>query len=205
MSDAPLTTNSYLPSPPVGRSDLLNFLKALGIDAITIDHPPLFTVKDSRTFENQSPGAPTKNLFLKDAKGQLWLICAHADSVIDLKSLPKLIGSARLSFGSPQLMQEVLGVIPGSVTLFAIINDPEHRVRLVLDTALLKHPFVHFHPMRNDATTCLPQQGLQTFLSALSRKPLVVDFQAKIIIPDCKIAPQAPHYAQETHHDLDTQ
>jgi Ala-tRNA(Pro) deacylase len=182
-----------IPPPPVNRDALLAFLKTLGIDAVTVDHPPLFTVEDGRAFEGLTPGAHSKNLFLKDAKGQLWLISAHADSVIDLKSLPQVIGSARLSFGSAELMTEVLGVTPGSVTALAVINDPDQRVRFVLDAALLDHAHVNFHPLTNAATTCLTRQELLRFFEAIDRTPLVVDFVQQVVVADCIIAAKAPH------------
>jgi Ala-tRNA(Pro) deacylase len=121
-------------------------------------------------------GAHTKNLFLKDAKGQLWLISALGETRIDLKRLPEVIGSARLSFGAPDLLHEALGVTPGSVTLFALINDRGHGVRLVLDKALLDHATVNFHPLVNTATTAVSREGMDAFLQALGVNPLVVDF-----------------------------
>lgn len=182
-----------IPPPPISRDALLAFLQAAGIEATTVDHPPLFTVEDGRAYEGLTPGAHSKNLFLKDAKGQLWLISAHADSVIDLKSLPKVIGSARLSFGSADLMTAVLGVTPGSVTALAVINDPDHRVRFVLDAALLDHAHVNFHPLTNAATTCLTRAGLLRFFEAVGRTPLVVDFARQTIVPDCITTAKAPH------------
>jgi Ala-tRNA(Pro) deacylase len=115
------------------------------------------------------PGAHSKNLFLKDAKGQLWLISAEDRSVIDLKRLPPVIGAARLSFGNEALMVETLGVTPGSVTAFALINDPARRVRFVA-------PRVNFHPLTNTATTSVDQAGLRRFLNAIGVQPLIVDF-----------------------------
>ena len=87
-----------------------------------------------------------------------------------------MIGSARLSFGAADLMEAALGVTPGSVTLFALVNDPLHRVRLVLDLALAQADQVSFHPLENTATTTVDQGGLRRFLEHLGREPLVVDF-----------------------------
>ena len=121
-------------------------------------------------------GGHTKNLFLKDAKGRFWLVSALGETRIDLKALPAAIGSAKLSFGSESALLEILGVLPGSVTLFALINDPGHRVRLVLDGALLDHELVNFHPLANTATTAVSREGMSRFLQALGVEPLVVDF-----------------------------
>ena len=118
------------------RADLFAFFDAHGVDHKTLDHPPVFRVEEGLEIKAALPGGHTKNLFLKDAKGQLWLISALGETAIDLKRLHTVIGSARLSFGNPELMVETLGVTPGSVTAFGLINDVEHRVRFVLDAAL---------------------------------------------------------------------
>jgi Ala-tRNA(Pro) deacylase len=158
------------------RADLFAFLDQQGISHKTLDHPPVFRVEDGMEIKAALPGGHTKNLFLKDAKGQLWLISALGETRIDLKSLPPVIGSARLSFGSEERLFENLGVRPGSVTAFALMNDPEHRVRFVADRALMEADPVNFHPLSNDATTAVSQAGFRRFLAALGRDPLVVDF-----------------------------
>ena len=124
------------------------------------------------------PGGHTKNLFLKDAKGQLWLICALGDTPINLKRLPPAIGAAKLSFGSEERLMAALGVRPGSVTAFALINDPEHRVKLVLDQALMEHELLNFHPLSNDATTAISRADFRKFLTALGVEPQIIDFQS---------------------------
>lgn len=158
------------------RADLFAFLDAHGIAHRTLDHAPVFRVEDGLQIKASLPGGHTKNLFLKDAKGQLWLVSALGETAIDLKSLPGVIGSARLSFGSEERMDEALGVRPGSVTAFALLNDPRGRVRFVADAALMQADPVNFHPLSNDATTAISQAGFRRFLAALGRDPLVVDF-----------------------------
>ena len=158
------------------RAGLLDLLDQLGIAHATLDHPAVFRVGEGGAVKARIPGAHTKNLFLKDARGDLWLVCAKDDTAIDLKRLHGVIGSARLSFGPAELMAEVLGVTPGSVTLFALAHDPLHRVRLVLDLALAEADQVSFHPLENTATTTVDQAGLRAFLAHLGREPLVVDF-----------------------------
>ncbi len=158
------------------RADLIRFLADRGIDQTTHDHPAVFRVGEGEAVKAAIPGAHTKNLFLKDAKGQLWLISAADSTVIDLKRLPAAIGAARLSFGNAALMEETLGVTPGSVTAFALINDPEHKVRFVLDRVLAEADRVNFHPLTNTATTTLSREGFRAFLAAVGVSPLVVDF-----------------------------
>lgn len=160
------------------RGQLLDFLAAAGIEAITHDHPAVFTVGEGEDIKARIPGAHTKNLFLKDAKGQLWLISAEGHAQIDLKRLHTVIGSARLSFGSAELMAETLGVAPGSVTAFGLINDTGRRVRFVLDRTLAEAGQVNFHPLTNTATTTVSAEGFRKFLAALDIQPLVVDFVA---------------------------
>jgi Ala-tRNA(Pro) deacylase len=163
---------------PFGRAELLAFLDEIGVAHATLDHPAVFTVSEGHEIKAALPGGHSKNLFLKDKKGQLWLISARQDTVIDLKRLPRVIGSDRLSFGSPELMAEVLGVTPGSVTALALVNDRGRRVRFVLDKALQDSDPVNFHPMTNTATTALPREAFARFLAAIGVVPQVVDFTA---------------------------
>ena len=161
---------------PAGPAELYAFLDAHGIAWRTVEHPPVFTVAKGHDIKAAMPGGHTKNLFLKDAKDQLWLVSALGETGIDLKALPRAIGSARLSFGRAELMEEVLGVTPGSVTAFALMNDRDRRVRFVLDEALMAHETVNFHPMTNAATTAVSAEGFRNFLAVLGVEPLMVDF-----------------------------
>jgi Ala-tRNA(Pro) deacylase len=163
---------------PLGPQDLFARLDALGIAHATTRHRPVFTVEDGADLKAQMPGGHTKNLFLKDKKGALFLLSALADTAIDLNALSKTIGAARFSFGSAERLMQHLGVEPGSVTLFALINDPERRVTLLLDEALLAHDPVNFHPLRNDATTAVSPDGMLTFIRALGREPIRLAFDA---------------------------
>ncbi|MCH8520902.1 prolyl-tRNA synthetase associated domain-containing protein [Glycocaulis sp.] len=165
-----------LPAPPVSRDGLLAFLGALGIAHTTHDHAPVFTVAESDQIKAHMPGGHTKNLFLKDKKNNLVLISAEHSTQIELKRLHERLGTGRLSFGSAERLEEALGVTPGSVTAFALINDPERRVRFILDAALMEHDTVNFHPMKNDATTAISREGLLAFLAALGREPEIMDF-----------------------------
>jgi Ala-tRNA(Pro) deacylase len=166
------------------RPDLIAFFDAHGIDHATTDHQAVFRVGEGEGIKDDIPGAHTKNLFLKDAKGRLWLISAKDDTQIDLKRLHTVIGSARLSFGSAELMEQALGVTPGSVTAFAMINGAERDVTFVLDHRLAQADRVNFHPLVNTATTGLSQADFAQFFRALAITPLVVDFEVMAVIEE---------------------
>jgi Ala-tRNA(Pro) deacylase len=166
-------------SAPASTADLFAFLEGLGIASKTVNHPPLFTVEQSRALRGEIAGAHTKNLFLVDRKDRLFLVVAEEDAAIDLKTLHRLIGaSGRLSFGKPEALRTVLGVEPGSVTPFAAINDKVRRVTVVLDQALLEHATLNFHPLTNTATTSLAAPDLLRFLAATGHDPQVVPLSA---------------------------
>ena len=154
--------------------ELFAYLDRLGISHKTVSHPPLFTVEESRALRGQIPGAHTKNLFLRDKKDTAFLVVALEDAALELKSLHRLLGaSGRFSFGSAALMGELLGVEPGSVTPFAVINDTAARVSVVLDAAMMAHDVLNFHPLRNTATTTISREGLVKFLEATGHKPRI--------------------------------
>jgi Ala-tRNA(Pro) deacylase len=156
------------------REQLLSKLYALGIAAVTVEHPPLFTVEQSKQLRGDIPGAHTKNLFLKCKKGELWLVVALESTPVNLKTLHQRIGSGRLSFGNAELLQHVLGVEPGSVTPFAVINDTGRRVTVVLDEALFAYDRLNFHPLVNTATTGISREGLLRFLTDCGHAPQIL-------------------------------
>jgi len=164
------------------RAALFALFDRLGIAHRTLEHPPVFRVGEGDDVKAKLPGGHTKNLFLKDAKGQLWLVSAEAHAAVDLKRLHTVIGSARLSFGSAELMAETLGVTPGSVTAFALANDTGRRVRFVLDRTLAEAQQVNFHPLVNTATTTVGSEGFRRFLAAIGVEPMVVDFDAMAVV-----------------------
>ena len=164
---------------------LFAFLDRHAIAHRTLEHAPVFRVGEGDEIKAALPGGHTKNLFLKDAKDRLWLISALGETRIDLKGLPAVIGSARLSFGSPALMAQTLGVTPGSVTAFGLINDIERKVSFVADAALMASDPVNFHPLTNTATTAVSRAGFLAFLAVLEITPIVVDFAADppVVVP----------------------
>lgn len=159
------------------KHDLFALLDRLGVAHATHDHRPIFTVEDGADLKAALPGGHSKNLFLKDRRGGLWLVCALGETQIDLSALAKALGAQRFSFGGPDLMREALGVTPGSVTVFALMNDRLNRVSLVLDEALLAHDPVNFHPLVNDATTAISPAGLALFLAETGHRPIRVRFK----------------------------
>ena len=164
--------------PAFDRETLTVWLTANGVDHVTHDHPAVFRVEEGLDLKADLPGAHTKNLFLKDHKGRLWLISARQDTVIDLKRAAAAMGSGRLSFGNETLMYDTLGVRPGSVTALGLINDIDRRVTFVLDRRLWEADIVNFHPLTNTATTALDQAAFRRVLELLGREPVVVDFGA---------------------------
>jgi len=158
--------------------DLFAYLDSLGIRHTTTQHRPVFTVEEGADLKAKMPGGHSKNLFLKDKKGALFLLCALGDSAIDLNAVSKVVGAGRFSFGSAERLQENLGVTPGSVTIFALINDPERKVTLLLDEGFFAHDPVNFHPLRNDATTAISPADLLKFIRALGREPIRLAFDA---------------------------
>ena len=159
---------------PATRADLFAFLDELGIKTKTFGHEPVFTVEQAKIVHDDVPGGHCKNLFCKDEKGVLWLIVALEDAAIDLKAAPAKIGSRRLSFGKPELLMEVLGIEPGSVTPFSLINDKTNRVNVILDEAMMKLDPLNFHPLKNDATTSITPTDLLTFIKACGHNPRIV-------------------------------
>lgn len=161
---------------PQDRDALFAELARLGLETETIEHEAVFTVAQSAALRARIVGGASKNLFLKDRKGRLFLLSTEDDAEIDLRTLHrKLGGQGRLSFGSAELMHEVLGVTPGSVTPFAAINDREGRVTVALARALLDRERVNFHPLENTATTAISAQDLVAFLKATGHDPLIVE------------------------------
>jgi Ala-tRNA(Pro) deacylase len=161
---------------PASPSDLFAYLDDLGIDHKTVDHPATFTVEEGRHLKAAMPGGHTKNLFMKDKDGVIVLISAWADSQLKLNQLHKKIGTRRLSFASADLMVECLGVEPGSVTAFALLNDTSHRVKFIADAALMGFDTVNFHPLVNTATTAISREGFHRFVEATGHSLTVVDF-----------------------------
>ena len=159
---------------PYSSDELLRHLASIGISTTTAEHPALHTVEDSQKLRGDIAGAHSKNLFVKDKKSRLFLITTLEDAALDLKSIHQAIGGqGRVSFGAADLLEDVWGVRPGSVTPFGAINDTENRVTVVLDAELMAHATLNFHPLVNTRTTSIKAADLLTFLNAAGHPPLV--------------------------------
>lgn len=170
--------NAPAPRPRASEADLFALFDRLGIAHATRRHRPVFTVEEGADIKAALPGGHTKNLFLKDKKGGIWLISAIAETQIDLNAVSRLLGAARFSFGSAERLMEYLGVTPGSVTVYALINDQPERVRVILDEALFDHDLVNFHPLSNDATTAANPADMLKFVRATGHDPIRLRFDA---------------------------
>ncbi len=164
---------------PRTETELFAFLADLGIRVETRRHPPLFTVADSQALRGEIAGGHTKNLFLKDKKDRFFLVTVDEEAVVDLKQIHHLIGaSSRVSFGKPDMLMEFLGVVPGAVTAFGLINDTASRVTLVLDAALMENAVINAHPLTNEATTSIAAADLVRFARATGHEPVILKVSA---------------------------
>ena len=171
---------------PLTRADLLARFVELGIETKTHDHPAVFTVAESREIKHAIPGGHSKNLLLKDKKGRVFLVTAEADAAIDLKAISEKIGaSGRVTFGKAELLMELLGVIPGAVTPFGVVNDVERVVTMVIDAPMMEHEILNFHPLENTATTSIRREDLVRFLGETGHPPLIITVSnGKIVVDD---------------------
>ena len=159
----------------VNQQELFNRFETLGIETKTQQHEAAFTVEEARHLRGEIPGGHCKNLFLKDKKGKLWLIVCLEGTQVNLKTAPAKIGSARLSFGKPDLLLETLGIAPGSVTPFALINDDKTTVTVILEQKMMAHELLNYHPLQNEATTTIASDDLVKFIRSCGHDPQIVD------------------------------
>lgn len=152
---------------PKTAEDLFRFLDELGISHSTKTHAPVFTVAESVALRDEIPGGHTKNLFLKDKKDNYFLLTVEEHATVDLKTVHTLIGAAsKVSFGKPEKLMEYLGVVPGAVTAFGVINDGEKKVSLIFDEDLMTFDVINAHPLSNDQTTSIASKDMLRFVEA---------------------------------------
>ena len=157
------------------QDDLFRRFEELAVKTATKEHAAVFTVEEAKAVRGNLPGAHSKNLYLKDKKKQLWLVVCLEDRPIDMKQLRHTIGAGNLSFGKPDVLKQVLGVEPGSVTPFALINDAENQVRVVLDREMMAAEWLNFHPLINTKTTQIAPDDLLRFIKSCGHEPVIVD------------------------------
>jgi Ala-tRNA(Pro) deacylase len=172
-------TESAEATLPTSPEALLARLEELGIAARTVTHPPVYTVEEAKALRGELPGSHIKNLFLRNKKGRMWLVTCLEDREVDLKALGQRLEAGRFSFGSAERLMTYLGVLPGSVTPFAVINDKNHEVTMVLDTGVMaggpEGGPVNCHPLVNTMTTAVSPEDLIRFLEAEGHAPQMLD------------------------------
>ncbi|MCK5284858.1 MAG: prolyl-tRNA synthetase associated domain-containing protein [Alphaproteobacteria bacterium] len=168
------TKNVPLPTSP---DILLKTLDMLDIDYRIYKHEPIFTVEEGIHLKAEIPGVHCRNLFLRDKKKKMFLVVAANETKINLKTLPDLIGSARLSFGSTERLWMYLGIRPGSVCPFCVMNDKEHAVQVILDASMMKADIVNYHPLDNAQTISLTPDNMLKFFTHTGHKPQIIDIK----------------------------
>jgi Ala-tRNA(Pro) deacylase len=171
MTETQLADGSDPASPEV----LFNRLAELEIATQTMQHPPVFTVEEAKALRGEIAGGHTKNLFLRNKKGSMWLVVCPEDREVDLKILGERLGAGRLSFGSAERLMKFLGLVPGAVTPFGIINDKGGAVRVALDRKIFNNEPLNFHPLNNAMTTSIGGENLIRFLEAEGHPPQMID------------------------------
>ncbi len=164
-------------SSPAKPSELLDLLAELGIEATTHRHEPVFTVEEAQAAKGNLPGAHTKNLFVRDKKGRMWIVVALHDRDLDLLALSNTLrerglATGRLSFGSRERLMRFLGLTPGAVSPFALVNDHGGKVRIALDEGLRNQEVWNAHPLTNEMTTALRTEDMLRFLEAVDHPPV---------------------------------
>ena len=157
--------------------DIYQVLEELGISYRKYEHPPVFTVEEADRHRGELQGGRTKNLFLRNKKGKRhYLLVVESDRKVDIKKMQGLLGESSLSFASPERLMKYLGLEPGSVSPFGIINDEAGEVIVILDAGLLRHEMLHYHPNVNTATLAVSREDFQRFLDQSGNEVRVLEF-----------------------------
>jgi Ala-tRNA(Pro) deacylase len=150
----------------MNEQKVYEILGKLDIPYIKHEHPPVYTVEEAERHWENITGAHCKNLFLRNKKGKNhYLVIAKSEKRVDLFALTQHLGEDRLSFASSERMMRYLGLEPGAVSPFGLINDRENAVVVVIDQDLKKVTHVNFHPNVNTATLGITFTDFQRFLS----------------------------------------
>lgn len=163
----------------VGEQALLDFLDRAGVVYWRIEHPAVFTCEEASRYRPDAPGLETKNLFLRDERGDFYLVMTDCAKRLDLKNLGRQAGAPKLQFGTPAQLDDCLGLTPGSVTVFGLVNDLARRVELLVDAEFWPAAAYLCHPLVNTSTLVLDHASLARFLHLTGHIPRVVEVPAK--------------------------
>lgn len=158
-----------------------NYLRDEHLEFIAYHHLETPTADHVADLEVSIRGKHCKNLFLKNSKGdQLFMLIAPHDLQVNLRAVARQINSTRLSFADAESMMALLGLEPGSVSPFGLLNDLEQRITLILDLRLFQYDFINFHPNVNTATISLSFGDFSSFIKSLGRSVIQVDSGAVV-------------------------
>ena len=174
----PAEKNENLEDLPTSPESLMAKLEELGIEYTLHHHEAVFTVEESEKLDSEIPGTHCRNLFLRDKKKKNFLVVLQNATEVDMKKLPSVIGSDRLSFGSADRLWQFLGVRPGSVCPFTIINDTEKQVKILLDKSMMETDIVNYHPLLNTMTVSLKPADLIKFIEDCGHEAHIVDLSS---------------------------
>ena len=152
------------------KTDLFELLSAKNLDFQIYDHDPLFTVEDSAKLRGEINGAHTKNLFLKNKKNKFFLLSCDENTKVDLKKFSKSIGAKNLSFANEVYLEQFLGIKPGSVSPYALLNDKDNKVEFYLDEKLFRSELINYHPLINKTTISIKTSEFVNFLIENNKK-----------------------------------
>ena len=166
----------------MNKDELLNFLKKTNVEYILFDHPSFFTVNDSKKMRGKIKGLHSKNLFLKNKKNHFFLFSCEESTHVDLKKLGKSLKIGNISFAKNDHLLNLLGVTPGSVTPFGLMNDKKNQVKFFLDKKILNSEKINFHPLENTSTITINVKKFMDFMDKNNKKVHVFDFDNYLII-----------------------
>ena len=161
-------------------TDFYKFLDSINVSYERFDHPAVYTVSEAKKLSPEMDGASTKNLFLRDKKGiRHFLVVVPQDKQVDLKELSSILEVSRLSFASPDRLKKYLGIEPGSVSILALLNDPEKTVEVFVDNELWNAEIILCHPLVNTSTLAITRDGIKQFLEKTGHNLMLVEIPIK--------------------------
>ena len=157
----------------VEQKDCLKFLEGLNIEFEVLNHKAVFTIDEAMA---ELPGrTEIKNLFIQDDKGRRqYLVIMPGLKKLDLRALATDLEEKKVRFCSPEKVENMLGVKPGSVSLFCCLNPNSHHVEIIFDEDLLKEKEIGFHPIVNTATVFMSPESINKILPALTQKHRII-------------------------------